>query len=181
MRLYYDHIHNSTIKSTPYPPDTKAFLYYFKSPEKPRIAGELRLRVTSGNDAAFFESGSDLLRPDGRPWSRPLYALSKIFPHLYEKLREDQLIPDDLDTVLAALPSKIYQYRRTPALYSLNDTFIVDFSSQPAFFVITEQGVRMLTFKNGCLFVDKRYGCSGPYTGASSSLHISILIILMNF
>ena len=43
------------------------------SPEKPRIARELRLRVTSSNDTAFFESGWDLLRPDGQIWSRSLF------------------------------------------------------------------------------------------------------------
>ena len=136
------------------------------SPEKPRIAGELRLRVTSSNDTAFFESGWDLLRPDGQIWSRPLFQLPKFFPPLYEKLREEELIPDDLDKALAAFPSQKIFYSRSHFLYTLKDTFIVDFSSQPAFFVITEQGVRMLTFKNGCLFVDKRYGWSGPYTGA---------------
>jgi hypothetical protein len=41
-----------------FPPDTKAFLYYFTSPEKPRIAGELRLRVASSDDPASFKSGS---------------------------------------------------------------------------------------------------------------------------
>ena len=76
------------------------------SPEKPRIARELRLRVTSSNDTAFFESGWDLLRLDGQIWSRSLFHLSKFYHPLYEKLREDHLIPDDLDKVLAAFPSK---------------------------------------------------------------------------
>ena len=59
-------------KRLPYPPDTKAFLYCSMSPEKPRISGELRLRVTSSDDAASFESGSDLLQLDDQPWSRAL-------------------------------------------------------------------------------------------------------------
>ena len=58
--LFYDAtLENGTQQL--YPPDTKAFLYYSMSPEKPRIAGELRLRVTSSDDVASFESGSDLL------------------------------------------------------------------------------------------------------------------------
>ena len=67
------------------------------SPERPRILGlgELRLRVTSSDDPASFESGSDLLRRDGLPWRRPLYLLSTYFPPMYEKLREEQLVPDD--------------------------------------------------------------------------------------
>ena len=74
-----------------YPPDTKAFLYYYRSPERPRIAGELRLRVASGDDFASFESGTDLLRPNGQLWFRPLYALPKHYPPLYKKLSEDGL------------------------------------------------------------------------------------------
>jgi hypothetical protein len=70
------------------------------SPEKPRIAGNLRFRVTSSDDPSSFESGSDLLLVDGQPWSRPLHALPKYYLPLYDKLREEQLISDDLDKVL---------------------------------------------------------------------------------
>ena len=172
----------------PYPPDTKAFLYYSMSPEKPRLAGELRLRVTSSNDTAFFESGWDLLRPDGQIWSRPLFYLSKFFPLLYEKLREDQLIPDDLDKVLAVFPSKKSLYRRSQLFYTLNDTFIVDFSFKrwvPC--AITEQG-GMQTIQFQHIFTDYRdNGKVEPYTGAYTSYRSLetpnqyILIILMNF
>ena len=47
------------IYKLPYPPDTKAFPYYFTSPENPSIAGELRFRVASSDDLASFKSGSD--------------------------------------------------------------------------------------------------------------------------
>ena len=150
-----------------YPPDTKAFLYYSMSSEKPRIAGELRLRVTSSNDTALFESGWDLLRPDGQIWSRPLFHLPKFFPLLYEKLREDQLIPDDLDRVLVALPSRKSDHR-SHFLYTLNDTFIVDFSSQMVVLnVITEQGMQRFRLQH--IFTDRRDKCGDvrePYTGA---------------
>ena len=108
------------------------------SPEKPRIAGELRLRrvALSDNDGdddddepATFESGSDLLLTNGQPWSRPLYVLSKSYSPLYEKLRKEGLVPDDLDMALSTLPSKMLSYRRSNLLYSLNDAFIVDFSN----------------------------------------------------
>ena len=79
--------------------------------EKPRIAGELRLRVTSSDDPASFENGSGLLRIDGQPWSRPLCVLPKQYLSLYEKLREDRLVPDDLDAVLSTLPNKKLHYR----------------------------------------------------------------------
>ena len=146
------------------------------SPDKPRIAGELRLRVTSSDDAASFESGSDLLRQDGRLWRHPLYSVSKLCPLLYEKLKEDQFIPDDLNTALATLPSKRYRYHRSNVLYTLNDTFIVDFSSSGTFFfLITEQGVKSLAlFKLFSVRHENRD--PRPFTGAYSSLHLSILL-----
>jgi len=131
------------------------------SPEKPRIAGELRLRVTSSNDAAYFESGSDLMRTDGQIWSRPLYSLSKYFVPLYEKLREERLLPDDLDTVLS--------------------TFPFDFSTRKStFLVVTEQGVESLVMEQA--FSDHRviHQCKRPYTGALYISHTPVLIIHMN-
>jgi len=103
-RLRYDNITKRDARTNiPYPPDTKAFLYYSMSPEKPRIAGNLRFRVTSSDDPSSFESGSDLLLVDGQPWSRPLHALPKYYLPLYDKLREEQLVSDDLDKVLSNL------------------------------------------------------------------------------
>ena len=165
------------MKSKSYPPETNAFLYYFMSSEKPRIAGELRLRVTSSNDVALFESGSDLLRPDGQIWFRPLHNLSKFYPPLYEKLWEDQLIPDDLDRVLATLSSRRYSYSRSHFLYTLNDTFILDFSRrQHVFSTITEQGVHRLPFNY--IFFDRRdISNKRPYRGAYTSHHLLKLII----
>ena len=165
-------------------PDTKAFLYYFTSPERPRIAGELRLRVVSSDDPASFKNGSDLLLPNGQAWSRPLYSLSKYYLPLYEKLREDQLVPDDLDTVLSTLLSQRPKYRRTQLLYTLNDPFIIDFSRvESTFFAITEQGMERLRFRNP--FSDFRNSPDvTPYTGAyiqiTFFLDTPILIILMN-
>ena len=149
------------------------------SKEKPRISGQLRLRVVSSNDAASFESGSDLLRPDGQIWSRQLYTLPKYHLHLYERLREDRLIPDDLHTALAALPSRKSFPKRI--LYTLNDTFIVDFNSRTTIFiVITEQGVRLLHLMD--VFCDRRGGYRlMPYTGVYTSHHLSIVLVLIIF
>ena len=147
------------------------------SPEKPRIAGELRLRVTSSNDTAFFESGWDLLRPDGQIWSRPLFQLPKFFPPLYEKLREEELIPDDLDKALAAFPPKKIFYSRSQLLYTLNDAFIVDFSSQlMSIMVIHEQGMQRIRLQQ--IFTDFRDNSKEvPYTGAYICYHLLKLLI----
>jgi hypothetical protein len=160
--------------SLPYPPDIKSFLYYFTRPEKPRIAAELCLRVTSSGVPTSFESGSDLLKPNGRPWSRPLCVLPRYYNPLYKKLREDRLVPDDLDAFLSTSISKLPKYRGNQLLYTLNDTFIVDFSyTKLHLFVITEQSIEMLLFRG--LFYE---GCRMilPYTGAYTNHHLSILL-----
>jgi len=146
------------------------------SPGKPRIGGELRLRVTSSDDPASFERGSDLLLTNGRPWSRPLYALSKYCPPLYEKLREERFVPDDLDTALSTIPSRQPRYHFRRLLYTLNDTFTLDFSTtESRLFIITEQGVESLILKY--LFFDVReLQRSTPYTGAYTNHHLSILL-----
>jgi hypothetical protein len=98
------------------------------------------------DDPAPFESGSDLLQANGRSWSRPLFCLAKHYIRLYEKLREERFVPDDLDAALSTLPSQFPSFTsRSHLLYTLNDTFTLDFSSRASFFyycqyAITEQG-----------------------------------------
>ena len=172
--LLYDQEHKE--KSLSYPSHTKAFLYYSIPPEKPRIAGELRLRVTSSDDVASFECGSDLLRSDGQLWSRPIHALSSYHRYLalYEKLKEDRFIPDDLDKILSTFPIKRHNYQRSHFFYTLNDTFIVDFSAKKfTLCVITEQGTESLTLVY--VFSDFRIKFKGkrPYTGAYISVTVS--------
>ena len=145
-------------------------------PGKPRIAGELRFRVTSSDDPASFESGSDLLRQNGQPWSRPLCILPKFYPPLYAKLREEGFIPDDLDRILLTLPLIYPRYNSIrQRLYALNDTFVVDFSSVGSFLFITEQGVETLPlFK---IFLDnRRKRLVAPFTGTHTNLHLSLLL-----
>ena len=150
-----------------YPPDTTAFLYFFMPPKKPRIAGELRLRVASSDDHASFESGSDLLKLDGQPWSRSLYNVSKYYTPLYEKLREEGFVPNDLDAVLSTFPKK--KVTICQSLYTLNDTFIVDFShSEHKLNIISEQGMELIRFTNA--FQDRRMTKMSPYTGAYVTL-----------
>jgi hypothetical protein len=64
-------------KRLSFPPDAKAFLYYFISPERPPISGELRFRLASSDDPESFERGTDLLMSDGRPWLRQLLLCLK--------------------------------------------------------------------------------------------------------
>ena len=148
----------------PYPPDTAAFLYYFSSPERPRIAGELRLRLAASDDHPSFERGSDLLKPNGRPWSRSLYTVSKYYIPLYEKLKEDGFVSDDLDAVLSTFPRRVCKTRK---IYALNDIFLVDFSDEHVCLtVITEQGIEKVLLYGPCLEqgLIRRTTYTGAYT-----------------
>jgi hypothetical protein len=153
-----------------YPPNTTAFLYYFRPPGKPRIAGELRLRVASSDDHASFENGYDLLRPNGQPWSRSLYRVSKFDISLYEKLREEGLVSDDLDAVLSTFPHKTVLCQH---LYNLNDPFSVDFSNVNFYLIATtEKGMERVRVSQ--LFIQSRPTPRSPYTGAYTSHRLSI-------
>ena len=164
-------LHKGTIPSSPplvydqtdrmlssYPPDTKVFLYYTTPPGKPRIAGEIRLRVVSSDHPTSFASGSDLMRKNGQLWSRPLHVLPKYYKAIYEKLREEGLVPDDLHAALLALPKQNFRYSRSQFLFTLRDTFIIDFhKSAQHLCVVTEKGMETLPFVK--LSSEKR----GPY------------------
>jgi hypothetical protein len=123
---------NRTGRYTTCPTDNKVFLYYFTPPGKPRIAGELRLRVAPNDDS--FESGSDLLELNGQP----LCVLLNHYIPLYQKPREEKLAPDVSDTVLSTFPPGPPRYQ---FLYTLNDTVTIDFGTRLFFYVITEQGM----------------------------------------
>ena len=96
------------------------------SPENPRIAGELRLLVTSSNDAAFS-------KVDRTSCDR-MVRYGRIHFILFQNI------------FCMKNWGKIDLFRKTckfrQILYTLNDTFIVNFSSpRTVFFIITEQGV----------------------------------------
>jgi hypothetical protein len=169
--LYYEMVCKSGARlNLSYPQNTKAFLYYFTPPEKPRIAGQLRLRVASSDDPASFDSGSDLLISNGQPWLRRLCTVSKHYISLYQKLREEQLVSDDLDAVLSTFPHKSPTYHRSQVLYTLDDTFIVDFSTyQPHVFAVTEKGIGTTSF--GSPFIESVQGREHP-----TQVHIQITI-----
>ena len=159
------------------PPDTKAFLYYSTSPKRPRIAGELRLRVVPSGDPASFESGFDLLALNNRPWSRPLLTLPINYLPLYEKLREERLVSDDLHKVLSTFPPGLPQ-NRAQIIYTLNDPFIVDFSTRLVrLSIITEQGMGSLGFERPFADIIAK-ARRKPYTGAYTKSPFLLIVLL---
>lgn len=87
------------------------------------------------------------MRVDGQRWSRPLYFVSKHHGLLYKKPSEEGFVPDDLDEALSTLHPKCSTGKDYGGefLYTLNDTFIVDFNKNELFFtVITECGMEVI-------------------------------------
>ena len=145
------------------PLDTKTFLYCFTSPGRPHIATELRLRVVPSDDPVSFESGFDLLKSNGQPWSRLLFVLSKCFT-LYEKLREERFVSEDLHEleVLSTFPPIVLP--KSQLHYTLNDAFIIEFSHHKTCInVVNEQGIEGVHLLGAfCKSTPRIF----PYTGA---------------
>ena len=159
-----------------WPDNSKGFLYYHAPPNRPRIAGEVRLRLTPANDPSTFEQGSDLCFIDttnpnddstlSQPWRRPLYSLATNLATrpLYEKLIEDGFIPPDLDKAIQSLPKLRFMYSRCQFVHSINDTFILDLSSDWITIAsISESGILPIQLLRQ--FRDFRIN-QNPYTGS---------------
>ncbi|KAK0218982.1 hypothetical protein IW262DRAFT_1069977 [Armillaria fumosa] len=85
------------LKEGVYPKQTTGFYYYWIHPDLAATAGQLRFRLTPSNDPSLFTSGSDLLEPNGLPWtvSVPrLCGLQKF--HYANMLLEDGPVTKDL-------------------------------------------------------------------------------------
>ena len=114
---------------------------------------------------------------NGQAWSRPLFYLPEYYPPLYEKLREEGFVPDDLDRNLSTLPSLSPNYRGRQRLYTLNDTFMIDFSNNAALLVLTEQGAEIIRLMT--IFHDRRL-VRKPYTGACTYKLPSLATLMFN-
>ncbi|KAK0478795.1 hypothetical protein IW261DRAFT_1480849 [Armillaria novae-zelandiae] len=95
--FHYSHIKSKTRIS--FPDKTMGFLHYWTHSDLPATAGQVRFRLTSANDPSLFESGSDLLKPDGTPWAIPLAKLLKLRGNgsgFVQTLLNDGLVSKDL-------------------------------------------------------------------------------------
>lgn len=130
-------------KREPWPSNSKGFFYYSTPPHRPRISGELRLRLTPTSDPSTFPQGTDLclskhLNQNDNdapatvtPWRRPLYSIatSSTLRPLYDKLRAEGLVSPTLASALRALPRLTIMYSRCQLVHALQDTFALDLSS----------------------------------------------------
>jgi hypothetical protein len=111
-----------------FPEGTRGFLYYHSS--GPPAAGQIRFRLTPGNDPAYFTHGSDLLCPNGLPWAIHLLAMAGSQKKLlYQPIRK-LLIDDGL--VAPALLEKwdtneLHLIRSSRIIHSFGQPFAIKF------------------------------------------------------
>ncbi|TFY69380.1 hypothetical protein EVG20_g3173 [Dentipellis fragilis] len=115
-----------------FPPGTQGFFYY-ASPSRgsgPDEHGEVRFRVTPGDDVMDFAAGQDLLYPDGLPWKVTLgrIALHKTYNDVSVMLLRDNLVTEEM---LAAIRDGTFKYQRSPnrrLVSRIGQPFSVDLS-----------------------------------------------------
>jgi hypothetical protein len=124
-----------------FPTGTRGFLYYHPpNPGAPLVAGQVRFRLTPGNDPASFIHGSDLQMPNGLPWGIPLLAIVRgslpdpdqtiqHHPFLRENLINDGfLTPTLLETCEAMVKANEHAPTRSShIIHSFDQLFHVKF------------------------------------------------------
>lgn len=150
---------------TPFPENTRGHLYYCTpSQDRPRLSGSIRFRVLPSTSDHYkgFADGTDLLRPDGRPWELPLYNVihSAGYEPLVKKLLNENLLDTDLRDTVAKLP-RFNLRKSSDVLYTLSDPFTLPLDRKKRITVMTED--HLLNFRFYPLILQQlgRY----PFTG----------------
>lgn len=140
VRLYYFNKENT---NSPFPENTNGYLYYrTPSQDRPRLSGSFRFRVlpSTSDSPEDFGEGTDLLRPDGRPWELSLYnaVQSPGFAPLIQKILNEKLLEPDLIDAVAKLPQISLKRNSDGVLYTLSDPFTLSVGKTKLMTLITE-------------------------------------------
>ncbi len=176
-RLYYG-------PTTPFPPNTCGFLYYYVPPKAPPLAGEIRFRCASNLDD--FRSGQDLLSMDKfTPWSIAPYKLTSrsSYATLRGQLMFDNLIPPtmlDMWALVSKLSRRVKDRSGRPVLYYLKQPFFFRFGDEHiVFYPAANQKIGFCVMKNPLLDA-LIHGNASPYGGKLSSwILVSIEEVLL--
>jgi hypothetical protein len=158
-----------------FPEGTRGFLYYH-SPEAsdPPTAGEIRFRLTTGNDPASFNQGSDLRAPNGLPWIIHLLATventggggKQIYQPIKQLLVDDRLVtPALLETCAAMVNASGHPRRNSRIIHSFGQLFHIKFDARVfKCFILSKTHLYRLFYNN--FSIEKhRYGYFAAYSG----------------
>ncbi|KAF9042428.1 hypothetical protein BJ165DRAFT_1406083 [Panaeolus papilionaceus] len=142
----------------PFPSGTRGFLYYYSPSDRPRIAGQLRFRVTPSEDPISFPHGHDLTLPHTRsysptPWSIPLlYVLdTKCYAGLLSHLVYEGLVEESLVESIREVGPHHKSRCAVNYLFKLSDPFEFNYINSPhmIFQAVTESGRASIIFVFG--------------------------------
>ncbi|KAK0436015.1 hypothetical protein EV421DRAFT_1716242, partial [Armillaria borealis] len=135
-----------------FPDQTTGFYYYWTHPDLPTTAGQLRFRLTPTSNPSLFESGSDLLKPNGTPWAISVARLFGLQDVYYaHRLLEDGLVTKDL---ISSEYFRLYQKHRlqlhSVLIESLEDAFSLYLPCwSQALHMVTPRGVESIRLRLG--------------------------------
>ncbi|KAJ7651352.1 hypothetical protein FB45DRAFT_34965 [Roridomyces roridus] len=115
-------------RPNPFPDHTRGFIYYAPHPGLPPESASLRFRCTASHLPSSFESGYDLLTPEGVPWQTLGLQATVGYPLLRTQLLQEELItPEFVAKWGKLLGGRIYPARM---LFALHQAFPVNFAKQ---------------------------------------------------
>lgn len=123
----------TTYKS--FPTKTSGFLYY-RPHDFSDFGGQVRFRLTSTTNPTTFEFGTDLLLPNGMPWTISLFRIACIgrWSSIKDLLLADHLTSQDLTTKCQSIiaESKLINLRiaKMQLLAARGDHFAAKFDQQ---------------------------------------------------
>jgi hypothetical protein len=137
---------NGVFAVSPFPPGTRGFLYFRRSPHEHAATGEIRFRILRGEDAPLpvseaFALGSDLISPDGiTPWRIHVLNVFQSYPGIRAQLvAEGHVSGAQADQIDAILASSV-KPGRARILENIADPFIWDLRNHQPNMLILDQG-----------------------------------------
>lgn len=151
---------------TPFPPNSKGYLYYHSPPHLPPSAGELRFRLA--NIDTSFRDGKDLLTPHGIPWHIPVLSIARHPPiaglqPIKRQLLAESLITREQLNECAEIPDVPQLSNETVILHELSQPFPISWSAGVMFWAISGNPLKARNVRMGKLFRDAREGKNGMW------------------
>jgi len=162
----------------PFPEGTHGFLYYNSPPAGVSpAAGELRFRLTPGDDPASFDQGSDLQVDTGLPWCIPLLKIvatsqknqSQQFQPIQKLLRDDGFVTPALLETCTAMLNANNHYPNGRIIHSFGQLFHIGFD-QVKFGFYTLSMNQLQSINCGGFYHDRMKQIS-PYSGGYTMIH----------
>ena len=165
-----------------FPEGTRGFLYYHLPPAGvPPAAGELRFRLTPGDDPASFDQGSDLQMETGLPWCIPLLRIvgssqyaqeGQNYRIIWKLLHDDGFVtPALLGTCSAMLNANKHYPFGGRTIHSFGQLFHIRFhATMFEFWTLSMNQLQHL--RRPGLYYDKhKPGQNAPYSGEYTRIH----------